>query len=156
MSSACPSARSVLSWLSVSSHLWALSPLTFSRGQHRSCISGSAIVSDKQTAAVKLSNTEICANAKLCHSVSSTLVIHTDQTFTTWSAYTPQICTIVIETIIPSIKKDCIEQGELSRDIMQYFDQSTCGRVGGGGHETCGCYTAKHKPKQHRKVVYRN
>lgn len=42
------STLSSLSWLGVSSHLWPLSPLTFSRGQRRSGVSGLAIVSNEQ------------------------------------------------------------------------------------------------------------
>lgn len=40
--------QSSLSWLGVSGHLWPLSPLTFSRGQRRSGVSGLAIVSNEQ------------------------------------------------------------------------------------------------------------
>lgn len=61
-----------------------------------------------------------------------------------------KFCSILTKTNIERARKDCIVQGELSRDIMQYVNHSTRGRA--RGHEICGCYTTKQKPKQLSKT----
>lgn len=74
-----PVPLSSLSWLAVSSHLCPLSPLTFSRGQQRSGVSGLAIVSDKQTASVSFSKTRTHAQLyPQAQDVSRILEIHTE------------------------------------------------------------------------------
>lgn len=65
-----------------------------------------------------------------------------------------KFCSILTKVNTQNARKDCIVQGELSRDIMQYVNHSTRGRA--RAHEICGCYTTKQKPKQLSKTPWKS